>query len=731
MNQPTSMTIDAKSNCIVLCAKPLGVDGAWSVAREMLGRLLSSPEVRSIQVDRLQARVTITLEGDALESGQTSARVRALAERLRHPAELRFLLSEAYARSVWLDLRKVAGGVSAGAIISQSPGRVRIRHPLLRRQPDLVRRVETVLAKVPGISAVSGSSLTGNVRVLFRVGAFTPQKLLMAIEKVADDSDETAASLASPPVGNWIAAGACLGLAVAAMPVPAVGPVAAAALVCSNVPTLSRGIVELCTFRWKVASLYTVIMGTTLVSGQYLAAALMQALVTGWHAWTNHRLRKVVHELSALPESTTELRDTILSDVAPAGERRRLKPGKTIHVGPGTLLPVDGIVVSGEAELDEHGVRGVVTPAHRAIGDPVYAGSVVLSGDLRVKVVAAEANTRLSEIRKTVHSLICEAIGNGGATPHGKAVASKFVPFTFATGAAALMVGDIATLAAVLRPDFCTGPSLTDRLGALNGVSHLLHEGWLVRSCEALQALSHVRTIVIHRPSDGTLDVSIRHVPSALRPIEIHEVTGTEQDCVDYVEFLAESNTHVAAVANHRVLKQLQSVRVIRISLTPELCLGQSHVDLIALHGQPERLGGLLRILQETRLSGHTAWAAILACNGLAISGAFLLGLTNLHVIAITNTGILAAGALHERRVRRSKALLKSHSVHKPLPAAESIVVLPDDMTSDTSDLEDPALQPVVVRHGPGRDLGSAVNRASANGNYADRAISASLAPAH
>lgn len=731
MNQPTHMTIDAKSNCIVVCAKPLGLGGLWPVAREMLGRLLSSPDVRSIQVDRLQARLTIALDSEFLQSGDSSGRVRALAETLRHPAEARFVLSDAYARSVWLDLRKVAEGVSAGAIVSQSPGRVRVRHPLLRRQPDVVRRIEAVLAKVPGVSAVSGSSLTGTVRILFRVGALTPQKLLMAIEKIADGSDTAAASLASPPIGNWIAAGTCLGLAVAAMPVPAVGPVAAAALVCSNLPTLSRGLVELCTFRWKVASLYTVIMGTTLISGQYLAAALMQALVTGWHAWTNHRLRKVVHELSALPESATELRDAILADFIPASERRRLEPGKTIHVSAGTILPVDGIVVGGEAELDEHGVRGIPTPIRRVNGDAVFAGSVVLQGDMRVKVVAAEANTRLSEIRKTVHSLICEAIGNGGATPHGKAVASKFVPFTFATGAAALMVGDIATLAAVLRPDFCTGPSLTDRLGALTGVSHLLHEGWLVRSCEALHALSHVRTIVIHRPSDAALDVSIRHLPSVARPIEIHEVSGSEQDCIDYVEFLTESDSHVAAVANHRVLKQLRSVSVVRISLTPELCLGQPHVDLIALHGQPERLGELLRILQETRLSGHTAWAAILACNGLAISGAFLLGLTNLHVIAITNTGILAAGALHERRVRRSKALLRSHSVQQPLPAAETFVVLPDDGTPVASDIEDPALQPVVVRHGPVRDSSSIVSRPPANGSFAGRANNASLVPAH
>jgi len=725
------MAVDAKTRCIVLCAKALGVDGPWPVIREMLGRLLSSPDVYSVQVDRLKAKVTITLESDSSESGNTSRRVGALAEALRHPAETRYLLSDAYLRSVWLDLRKVAEGISAGAVISQSPGRVRIRHPLLQRQPDVVRRIETVLASVPGISSVSGSSLTGTVRVLYRVGAFTPQWLLMAIERIADQSEDVAASLASPPIGNWIAAGACLSLAVASIPAPVIGPVTAAALVCSNLPTLSRGLVELCTFRWKVASLYTVIMGTTLVSGQYLAAALMQALVTGWHAWTNHRLRQVVHELSVLPESASEIRNAILSDAAVVGDRQQIEPGTTIRIPAGSIVPVDGIIVSGEAELNEQGVRGLPSCAHRACGDTVFAGSVVLDGDLRVKVVTSEARTRQSEIRKTVHSLICEAIGNGGATARGKAVASKFVPFTFATGAAALMVGDIATLAAVLRPDFCTGPSITDRLGVLTSVSHLLHEGWLVQSCDALNSLAHVRTIVIAKRTERELDVQVRQMPGVLRPIEIHEVTGSDLDCIDYVQFVVESTPHVAAVADHDVLKQLASVNVVRISLTPDLCLGLPHVDLIALHGHSERLGELLRVLQQTQHSGHTAWATILACNGLAISGAFLLGLTNLHVIAITNTGILAAGALHERRVRRSKALLKAHGAKRPLPDPGRYAVLPDEGSLEPVGINEAVLQPVVVRHGPASDTTSDLPGVSTNGVHASRTINISLATAH
>lgn len=730
MTQPFHLTINVKSRSVALCAATLAVDSPWEGARELIARLLSSPDVQSVQVDRRKATVVVSLTD--IEPpvpgivADTKQQLKDVAERLRQPSEPRYQLSDVYAACLRLSLQKGGSRVTAGSIASAVPGRVRIRHPLLQGQPETVNRVEKVLAQIPGITSIAGSSLTGTVRILFRTGAFTPQKLLIAVERIVDTSSESNASLVSPPVGQWVASGACLALAASAVSVPVMGPIAAAALVCCNLPTLSRGIVELCTFRWKVPSLYTVIMATTLTTGHYLTAALMQALVTGWHAWTSHRLRTIVHELNALPEPSQETQDALFADSIPATPHRQAA-GKMIHVPAGTLLPVDGVVVRGEADVDEHGVRGIRTPARRVEGDEVFAGSVVLQGDLTVRVVASDSKTRLSRIRGTVQSLICDAVGTGGATPHGKAVASKFVPFTFATGAAALMVGDVSTLAAVLRPDFSTGPSLTDRLGTLSSISQLLHDGWLVQSCEALHELARVKKVVVFRSSNDQMTLSLNTIPSMLHPVEVHDIAGREADCVDYVQFLCESEQNVAVVASHTVLKQLRQVKVLKISLSPDHCLGHPYVDLIALHGQPQRLSDLLRLLQESRFSGGAALAAVLACNGLAISGALIFGLTSLHVVGITNAGILAAGVLHERRIRRSNALLRSHSLQKSLPAAESFVVIPEESPPPAAEVDDPALQPVIVRHGPNKCAGMNDTALSSN----DRVSKPELATTH
>jgi hypothetical protein len=330
----------------------------------------------------------------------------------------------------------------------------------------------------------------------------------------------------------------------------------------------------------------------------------------------------------------------------------------------------------------------------------VFAGTALLDGELCVKVVALDAKTRLSAIRSTVHSLICEAVGSGGATPRAKQVASRFVPFTFATGTAAFMVGDLTTLAAVLRPDYCTGASLTDRLGTLSSVSHLLQEGWLVTNGAALEAMARVSTIVVadtSGPPGSPPALRIILLSQMSPPIEVHELKGTVADCVNHVRELRDCTDQIAVVGSQAVLSQIAELDLVRISLTPEQCLGRRYADLIALHAEPQRLPDLMRVLQETRQPGRKAWAAIVGCNALAISGAFLVGLTSLHVIVLTNAGVLAAGLFYERQVRRSKQLLLNHSLRQVPSPLDQATLAPMDATAATREDDKPMPQPQAL----------------------------------
>ena len=79
-----------------------------------------------------------------------------------------------------------------------------------------------------------------------------------------------------------------------------------------------------------------------------------------------------------------------------------LAVGDLVLVRPGGRVPADGVVVEGEAELDESMITGESRPVTRAPGGRVVAGTVVTDSAIRVRVDAVGEETALAGIRRLV-----------------------------------------------------------------------------------------------------------------------------------------------------------------------------------------------------------------------------------------------------------------------------------------------------------------------------------------
>lgn len=79
-----------------------------------------------------------------------------------------------------------------------------------------------------------------------------------------------------------------------------------------------------------------------------------------------------------------------------------LEKGDTIEIRQGEKVPVDGIVTTGEAYIDESMITGEPTPAQRKAGDKVFAGTIVKQGCLRFRARQVGAGTMLAQIIKMV-----------------------------------------------------------------------------------------------------------------------------------------------------------------------------------------------------------------------------------------------------------------------------------------------------------------------------------------
>jgi Cu2+-exporting ATPase len=75
-----------------------------------------------------------------------------------------------------------------------------------------------------------------------------------------------------------------------------------------------------------------------------------------------------------------------------------LKPGDRLLVATGERVTADGIVSSGEGEVDQSLITGETMPAKVKVGDTIYAGTLNLMQPLTIEVTAADETTLLAEI---------------------------------------------------------------------------------------------------------------------------------------------------------------------------------------------------------------------------------------------------------------------------------------------------------------------------------------------
>jgi Cu2+-exporting ATPase len=77
---------------------------------------------------------------------------------------------------------------------------------------------------------------------------------------------------------------------------------------------------------------------------------------------------------------------------------RAVKAGETVLVRPGEKVPVDGVILEGDSQMDESLLTGEAAPVARKRGDRVAAGTLNGAGALRVQVEGLLRDTALGRI---------------------------------------------------------------------------------------------------------------------------------------------------------------------------------------------------------------------------------------------------------------------------------------------------------------------------------------------
>jgi P-type Cu2+ transporter len=136
------------------------------------------------------------------------------------------------------------------------------------------------------------------------------------------------------------------------------------------------------------------------------AIMLLTFLLVGRYLDQRMRLktRAVAGNLAALKAETAAkfVGPDEISEVPVAA----IHPGDIVLLRPGERCSVDGVVIEGRSEIDQSLITGETLYVSAEDGTAVYAGSLNISGALRVRVSAASEGTLLAEISRLLDNAV-------------------------------------------------------------------------------------------------------------------------------------------------------------------------------------------------------------------------------------------------------------------------------------------------------------------------------------
>ena len=116
--------------------------------------------------------------------------------------------------------------------------------------------------------------------------------------------------------------------------------------------------------------------------------------------WTHRKSRENLSDSLRLNIGVVWLREEDGTErEIPAAE---LCVGDCAVVRQGTMIPADGVVVAGEAAVNQASMTGESEAVLRRVGQSVFAGTVVEEGELCVRVTARSGDTRVDQIARLI-----------------------------------------------------------------------------------------------------------------------------------------------------------------------------------------------------------------------------------------------------------------------------------------------------------------------------------------
>ncbi|MEB3312190.1 MAG: heavy metal translocating P-type ATPase [Snowella sp.] len=260
---------------------------------------------------------------------------------------------------------------------------------------------------------------------------------------------------------------------------------------------------------------------------------------------TLHEFGDLIREQTArvTEQKTANLLDTIGRFAWVERERQiiqiesdRVEIGETVIVYPGERIPVDGIVLSGEATIDQQQLTGESMPIVAQTGTYVYAATLLRSGQIRLTCERVGSQTRAAA---SIELLAKAPVYDTRIANYAGKLADKLIiPSIILAVIVFASTQDPTRAASILTLDFVTGIRVSMPTAFLGALNHTTRHGVLVRSGRTLELLAEIDTVVFDKTgtlTEGNIAVTeVISVHSDISPQRILQLAASAEQRITH-----------------------------------------------------------------------------------------------------------------------------------------------------------------------------------------------------
>ena len=237
-------------------------------------------------------------------------------------------------------------------------------------------------------------------------------------------------------------------------------------------------------------------------NGELILALLIPLILNVVHLLEERSImggRDVIEGLKQMQQTTAILLEN--------GEEREvavatLQIGQHIVIKPGAGVPIDGVVLEGETELDQKSLTGEPQPARAGVGDSVFAGTVNLTGRVVVEVTREPVDTSFAKILKLLEQSENISVPESRLTDR---FLGYYIPFVLGVAAAvALISADISKAIAILVVACPCGQMLVSSAPMIAALSVATKRGVLIKNSKFIEELTEINTVVFDKTGTVT-----------------------------------------------------------------------------------------------------------------------------------------------------------------------------------------------------------------------------------